>query len=299
VCFARIRRMPKSLHGSTGVMVRNTNANRDNDVLGLACAQEGRWGHLVNDDEKTQKPPCPDFDLASLHSLPRELFGLVGHNDLDGFVLSLALAYNDLKGIYWVHQQLEACRPADASEISPFVGQWNGMRIQTSRTVLAITHEVLRSIGKASEQKVLELPDFRAAVRLLEDGPAKKAWKRLVAAGLGKPREAELREYMRVVRNKSVFHYNQWQEILQAYQHFFVATETRNSSAFVSLGGSMEATRFYFADAVAQTMYVGTSDTRELFRRADELATLLHVALHGILRAFIVVRTERLRPHTP
>jgi hypothetical protein len=64
--------------------------------------------------------PLQDFD-------PRRL--VTGDDALDAFVLSLALAYNDLKAVQWMNFMLEMHHPPQPEEISPDAGQWNGMRV--------------------------------------------------------------------------------------------------------------------------------------------------------------------------
>jgi hypothetical protein len=89
--------------------------------------------------------PCPDFDLAPLERFDPGLL-LSGKNSTDAFVLMLALAFNDLKDENWTRQQLDNCTPDDMTKIDATVGQWQGMRIQFTRHVLAILHELLIAI---------------------------------------------------------------------------------------------------------------------------------------------------------
>ena len=49
--------------------------------------------------------PCPDFDLAPLEAFPKVAL-LAGRNTPDSFVLVLSLAFNDLKGLIWIIEQL-------------------------------------------------------------------------------------------------------------------------------------------------------------------------------------------------
>src|SRR5687767_1084243 len=88
---------------------------------------------------------CPDFDLAPLTELSPQVFRQNGHSDVDAFVLALALAYNDLKDINWMAEQLSKCKPAQA--VSPEVGQWSGMNIFTNRLTLALLNELLQAIA--------------------------------------------------------------------------------------------------------------------------------------------------------
>lgn len=64
---------------------------------------------------------CPDFNLAELTPLDPRVF-MSGDDGVDGFVLSIALAYNDIKGIDWLGQQMENCRPTDTTTVSAGLG---------------------------------------------------------------------------------------------------------------------------------------------------------------------------------
>jgi hypothetical protein len=63
-----------------------------------------------------QLAPLMDFDADRL---------LTGDEDVDGFVLAMALAHNDLKGIHWMNFFLSTHPPADLGEISGPAGQWH------------------------------------------------------------------------------------------------------------------------------------------------------------------------------
>jgi hypothetical protein len=58
----------------------------------------------------------------------------------------------------------------------------------------------------------------------------------------------------------------------------------------VSLGATLKESRFYFADAAGQRMYVGTASTNQLFRESETLVENLHHALAGFVYSFIRVR---------
>jgi len=73
--------------------------------------------------DASEKGLAPDFrflefGLAPLRPIDPELL-VTGDDDVDGFVLSLALAYNDIKTIHWMNFLLQKHQPADTSTISP------------------------------------------------------------------------------------------------------------------------------------------------------------------------------------
>ena len=67
------------------------------------------------------------FGLGPLQDFDPELL-LTGDDEVDGFVLALAVGYNDLKGIQWMNWMLSSHHPSDKQELSADAGQWNGMR---------------------------------------------------------------------------------------------------------------------------------------------------------------------------
>lgn len=95
------------------------------------------------------------FNLADLKDFDPVLL-VTGDQAVDGFVLSLALAYNDVKTMQWMNFMLDCNRPTPADAITAASGQWNGMRVQVARWLMALTHEILRAIAHAKETGVLE-----------------------------------------------------------------------------------------------------------------------------------------------
>ena len=71
---------------------------------------------------------CPDFDLAPLERFPPEVFASKDYNPVDAFILTLALAFNDMKGVQWFIVQLDKCKPEETG-IGPKVGEWYGTEV--------------------------------------------------------------------------------------------------------------------------------------------------------------------------
>jgi len=65
------------------------------------------------------------FNLADLKDFDPVLL-VTGDEAVDGFVLSLALAYNDVKTMQWMNFMLDCNRPTPADAITAVSGQWNG-----------------------------------------------------------------------------------------------------------------------------------------------------------------------------
>jgi hypothetical protein len=217
-----------------------------------------------------------------------------GDDGVDGFVLSIALAYNDIKGIDWLGQQMENCRPTDTTTVSAGLGQWNGIRTQVVRFTLGLIHEILHCFGNAHAKGVLNNATVRTAIEKLTP-EYRERWKQVVAAGNGKPVGA-LRQYLRNVRNTGAFHYNQSESLLKGYRDCFVdLNDTEHYKfAYVSIGRNMEGTRFYFADAAAQRVFVENPDVSAAFEAADRMRRVIHGVIHGFVMAYALVRSEQL-----
>jgi hypothetical protein len=82
--------------------------------------------------------------------------------------------------------------------------------------------------------------------------------------------------------------------VLGYQEHFFAQPTTpKTEAALYSLGGNMEGTRFYFADAAAdaamkrQAREAGEDD---LIKHFDELTKKLNFSIYSLVKAFITGR---------
>lgn len=231
-----------------------------------------------------------DFELAPLtHVPPGVLIDPKTNDKLDGFVLALALAFNDLKLFGMVHYQLHQSPQAKA--ISPESGEHSGITCQVFRYVAAALHEVLKLIEK--HQPLFTDPRFVQALGMLKR--ARPDWDLLVAAVHDKP----LRSALERIRSNGTFHYYNTRDIVAQYRrHFFEAERVpENEAAYLSAGENTEQTRFYFADAAAWTLFrrVGSKVEGEVRFDAflDRLRQVWWAASHAVgsfVSAWIVVK---------
>ena len=86
---------------------------------------------------------------------------------------------------------------------------------------------------------------------------------------------------------------------MKGYEGFFDQKKVteRNRVAMSSIGTTLEATRFYFADAAVQQAYTKDVDPGgDLFHLSNRfLKTVLHVALRGFVEAYLVIRANQLQ----
>lgn len=242
-------------------------------------------------------PVLPNFELAPcLGASPGCL--LRSKNDEVGkLLLALALAYNDLKGAFYLNAQLSQYRESHGlSHLSPAQsGQYGGMGDQVIRLIAGILHETLVVIY--DRKKVLRDPEVKAIVGDLP-ADSRASWEAVVRIALSKDtaddRKNPIFRTMLMLRNRLAFHYCT-KSLGSGYQAFFdvSAADINRTRAVFSSGQDMESTRFYFADAAALGAVeeaVGTSRD-EAHERVAKLARYVNGGLRGIVLAFITKRS--------
>lgn len=244
--------------------------------------------------EETEKPPCRDFDLGALETFDPRVFE--GGSDTDAFVLSLALAFNDLKDLAWMFQQVSYCEPADKSVPNPQLGQWKGMSIYVTRHLIAHAHEVVNALKEADRRGVLETPEWCEALGLCPPAVI-ESWAKLVGTARGEPGDDPFLKFLVMVRNNVAFHYDQPKALMSAYLRAFPnpPTSAFNTHAFVSLGDRAEGCRFYFADAASGMYYDDVAEPvsrGDKMRQADQFTRTVGLALRFLVEIYIRLKAE-------
>jgi hypothetical protein len=106
----------------------------------------------------------------------------------------------------------------------------------------------------------------------------------LVAVALGKPTRSRLGKYLGQFRNKVSFRYDE-RGIRRGYRQRYL--QDPSSESRVSLGGSVQATRFYFADDSAREhleRQLGIENWLDEMKRIVDATTRITRALGPILR---------------
>lgn len=232
--------------------------------------------------------------LAPLESFDYRAF--VGSADVPqsvcDFVLSLALAYNDLRDSIFVRLLLDEARPPDA-KISPARGQFGGLVIARIRLQVGRVHELLKLVEKC--QADIDDPSFQKIVKQLSK-PGREAWAALETvaqetAVKDKTTETPLVRALRFVRNKVAFHYDP-EHIRQGFEQAF-AGAAGAQEPMLSRGGSLQKTRFYFADAAAEA-FIQENDTdkavTDFLHGHGELLDDINQALYEVVTKFIASR---------
>ena len=224
--------------------------------------------------------------LAALQTFDPRAF--IGNKDvpqeLCSFVLTLALIYNDLKDGLFTNILLTEWKPRDKQRLNRSWGNYNGLWAHHVRLHFALVHEFLKLL--AANKTALENPFFIAVTRQLPSD-ARKAWDTLVDASAQKTTSNPANKALLMVRNKVSFHYDP-KEVFRGYREHFLREPPVTKDAFISRGGSMRASRFYFADAAAasylQSLVESSGETEN---RLLDLTNDLALALKGIVDRFI------------
>ncbi len=202
---------------------------------------------------KTRKQPSRRFELAPLERLcPEMLVAPEGYDRFPMLMLTLALVFNDLKGMSLLFEPFAELRVNDG-ELSGHSGEWHGLDMQIHRIRIGIIHELLALLKKFKEEAT-----GAEMTLLLRTAPdtTRAQWQTVVNVALGKagPTGEAFAMALKVIRNNVAFHYGQPKPLVDGYRrHFFESDPSKsNEYAYCSLGRNMESTRFYFADAAVQ-----------------------------------------------
>lgn len=226
-------------------------------------ARASRVDHVSDDDA--------GFDLAPLEAFrPADVVSRVGKDDLSAFMLALAAAFNDMKGLFLWRRMIGPLRPKNPHSVSARAGQFSGIDLQVTRLLLANLLEILRLVQEFAE--VASGDDVR---KLLLSAPVsvRREWDSILRLSAGDTwgRDQKFARVLTQIRNNAVYHYYQPKALLAGYRtHFFGrASSLTNRAAYASMGSNMEQTRFYYADAAIQALLATSVDSmgREQFQR--------------------------------
>jgi hypothetical protein len=217
-------------------------------------------------------------------------------------MLALAVVYNDLRDLELWHEETLRCRAGSHENYNRLCGEWGGMLMHSWRLLIGLLHELGVLLRKNS--KVLDEPFFVESVLSRLPPDSRHMWERVrELAESQRPQRKEtvkrLDRILHAVRNKTAFHYDV-KALAKAYAERFPsgARELRRTP-FVSLGDTVFARRFFFADAVVQTS-LETYAAKAGFPFAPSVSGALKdlaMSLALILQSFIEAR--RLDPWKP
>jgi hypothetical protein len=195
--------------------------------------------------------PARDCDPAILLPGPGDAPDMVATKE---FVLLLGLAYNDIKALCWVDDQLRKGVPnwEGPPTADPYAGNWMGTLKTFDRLSSGVLTETYYLVRKYTALGVFKTPLFDRAFRKL-DRRYRDFWKAFLQDA-EHPRGERFRTFHESVRNTVGFHYSRAGKAMTEGYRAHVAMkpgDPKCDRAWASFGKHMEGSRFYFADAAA------------------------------------------------
>lgn len=241
-----------------------------------------------------------EFENGRLRkSLPKDLVTEnSGSSEEEGnreFLLTLALAFNDLKGLLQIHDSMMSVygTASSLSPISAHLGEQQGIRMQIFKLLLATLHEVLVFIRESKDTY-----ESGYIQRLLQETSKKTqlVWEIINKVAHEEPiddeRFVELEElpnFLVNARNNVGFHYQTRRRFLEGYRRFFFKgisgtnPEGRKWAYRSAEKGSFDASRYYYADAALQGYYIDLFGGEELEKKyVDKTLTLISLVVNAI-----------------
>lgn len=213
------------------------------------------------------------------------------------FILSLALAFNDLKNFHYVlFQILKVDGHAVRAKEPGHFGQLSGMGIQLSRLVASVVHELLELIR--NHKKLIATPPFQ---RLLAKLPAKprRRWQAVVDVAFhDATHNSTASHHLMRLRNSVGFHYAP-KVIAKGYESFLANPRAVNDRAVSSVGTTLQASRFYFADAAAEGAFEAALGVPRIQFEKDLNPLLwdINEGLHAVVTTYLTNIGDA-RPYT-
>ena len=238
--------------------------------------------------------PLKYFDPKAFQALDKD------EQAVCNFILMLALIYNDFKDLSWAYVHMEKCKPPmiPLPTPTPYIGQYTGMNLHLTK----LFHSLLFAFAELIKNN-LDVLNHQLFAEILKQihKDNKSNWNRLVSFSKGETDEndAELYEISRLIRHNLAFHYHQPKFLSGGYNHFFSKKDTpTNQNAFISYGASLEATRFYFADAAVQGCFeqnISKEKAGRLNPTLKDISGKINETLHNIITSFIQLRLIQLK----
>ena len=236
--------------------------------------------------------PLKSFDPAIFLSDDKPI------QDVCNFVLSLAVAYNDLKDLLWVLHFLRRARPDKNELITRYRGEYSGFVNHAAKLLLSTFNELVQLLEE--NQPLFAHDLFQKCVKQLPK-EARVCWNGLVAVATGKEVEHKfMRRVFHTVRNKVSFHYADLKAINSGFRLRFTdqIRSVKDKTPYASLGKSAMESRFYFADALVESYVnhqIGEDSVIEFAGKMSDLTEQINFALRFLVDRFVSARNGAFR----
>jgi len=200
------------------------------------------------------------------------------------FVLALAVVFNDFKDLMLAQQLLQTATPDDGPP-TPARGLYGGLHVHLFRMLAGLVNELSELI--THNAKATQDPSFTQLLRKMPK-QARSMWQRVNDAAYATgPKGDRFGRLVFFARNTIAFHYDT-KMFARGYKEAFL--KPSSGSPYVSRGRNMAATRFYFADAAAESALFQWADVttgKEFMTAGWTLLPEMSHALRELVTAFV------------
>lgn len=203
------------------------------------------------------------------------------------FVLGLAVAFDDFKDLMSAQQMLQCVAPVEGPP-TPARGTFGGLHAHLFRSLITVVNALAELIAK--NEKAMIDPIFVRVVKQLHPD-IRPMWSSVVAAAKATgPKGDRFGRLIYFARNTVVSHYDP-KSLSKGYQQAFLSEKA--GPPYISRGDSMAETRFYFADAAAETAmltWAKATNGSEFVAAGWSILPEMSHALRAIVTTFISTR---------
>jgi hypothetical protein len=252
----------------------------------------------LEEEDKPLLPGCENIDVPLPFNTKVFQTSEKSEQEVCDFVLMLALIYNDFKDLSWAYVQMSKCKSPTSDTPNSYQGQYAGIKFHLTKTFHSLIFEFAGLIRKNPD--VINHPLFVKTLKKIGK-ENKNDWTNLLSFARGEADEelTELYEVSCLIRNNISSHYHQPKFLSMGYNYYFSKKDTpSNSHAFVSAGESLEATRFYFADAAIQGCFeknISREKANKLNLTLKNVSEKINKSLNNIITSFIKLRLDQLK----
>lgn len=188
---------------------------------------------------------------------PKAILEETGDKNLENFFLTLAIVYNDFKGLVFFETNLiNNFKKPDPQVPTAHLGEYGGLLVQLHKLFVGSIREFLKFIKSNSD--VLKTESFKKILQGTSPD-TQKHWRSLVDSAFGnKLTESDLSAVMEKIRHSVAFHYwDAGKNLRSGFVSRFLTPERNflNDAAYCSVEDKIDSTRFYYADA-AEEQYI-------------------------------------------
>lgn len=210
------------------------------------------------DTEKNKESLLPNFELAELLTFPLDVFLQSENQELANLILAFTVIYNDFKDYWWFKRLFDdVVEKIDTTKKTGLLGQLNGLSEHCVRMLIAQFLELLNTIKE--HKKLYDCTEFKTMLHYLrhirKDLPGD--WWMLVRLSESKSSENKFHNTLIRIRNNGTYHYKDTKCLNQGLKYYI---DKKDAVGYVSLGNTLEKTRFYYGDAIIQYYHKMTID---------------------------------------